>query len=147
MKKILSFLPLMLIALIGLGVTACSDKDEPVSPEELPHDAQFFLATYFPDAPVVTSVKDGDEYEVVLTDGSRIDFNQKGEWRDVEAAAGKTIPSGFYPDVIDQYIVENFSGVGINEISMEANGYEVKLVTGIELLFTYTGEYIGPDLN
>lgn len=147
MKKILRLLPLLLIAVIGLGVTACSDKDEPVSPEQLPLDAQVFLSTYFPEATVVTSVKDGDEYEVVLSDGTRVDFNKKGEWRDVDAAPGMTLPSGFYPVEIDNYVTANFGEDGINEISQEARGYEVQLLSGIELLFSYTGEYLGLDLD
>ena len=35
------------------------------------------------------------EYEVVLTDGSEIQFDSKGNWKDVEAARGKSVPGIF----------------------------------------------------
>ena len=104
MKKIVRILPILLIALAGsMLFWRCGDddKDEPISYVNLPAQAKSFLEQYFPSASVISTQKDGNEYEVTLSEGTRIDFNKDGEWIDVEAAIGKTIPSGFYPAAID----------------------------------------------
>lgn len=146
MRKLMKFLPLLLIALVGLTAWSCSDdKDEPIASEQLPAAAKTFIAAYFPSAKIVSSQKDKDEYEVVLSEGTRIDFDKAGEWKDVDAAPGQTIPSGFYPATIDTYISTNMEGSGINEISKEKRGYDVELVNGMDLLFSYEGNFISFD--
>ncbi|MDE6291117.1 MAG: PepSY-like domain-containing protein [Muribaculaceae bacterium] len=142
MKKILKLLPLLLIAVLGISLSSCSDKDEPVSPKELPSIAKDFIIEYFPSASIVSSQKDKDDYDVVLSDGTKIEFNKKGEWIDVEAAPAKTLPTGFYPANIDSYLAENFEGIGISEITKVNRGYEVEIFTGTELLFAPDGSFI-----
>lgn len=104
-----------------------------------------FVSTYFPSQEINVSQKDNDGYEVMLSDGTMIDFNLSGEWVDVDAPVGKTIPSGFYPAAIDSYIAANVNGTGINEISKEPVGYDVELVSGVELIFDTDGGFIGYD--
>lgn len=148
MKKIARLLPVMLLALVGsMMFWSCGDddKDEPISYENLPAQSKTFLQQYFPSASIVATIKDGNEYEVSLSDGTHIDFNKDGEWTDVDAAIGNTIPSGFYPAAIDTYVSENYPEDGINEISKEKRGYEVELVKGADLLFNYEGTFIGLD--
>lgn len=146
MKKILKFLPLFLMAVLTLGITSCSDdKDEPVSPTDLPIKAKEFISTYFPSANIVRSIKDGHEYEATLSDGTRIDFDKKGEWQDVDAPLGMTIPSGFYPQAIDENVAQVSPEAGINEISKEKYGYEVELVSGVDMRFDHDGAFLGFD--
>lgn len=146
MKKFIKFLPMFLLAVVGsMMLYSCDDKDEPISSDSLPTQAKTFLQQYYPAATVVSTTKDKDDYEVILSEGTRIDFNKAGEWTDVDAAIGKTIPSGFYPAGIDTYVSTNFQGIGINEISKETRGYDVELVTGTELMFSYDGAFIGFD--
>lgn len=143
MKKIFKLLPMLLIAVLGIAFTGCdNDKDEPVSSGELPSKATEFISQYFPSARIVSSQKDKDEFEVTLSDGTRIDFDRQGEWTDVEASYLKTIPSGFYPSAIDSYVDQYFNGDGINEISKVKRGYEVELTTTTEILFDHDGQFI-----
>ncbi len=146
MKKILKFFPLLLIAVLGVALTSCdNDKDEPIPASKLPAKATEFITQYFPSANIVSSQKDKDKYEVYLSDGTDIDFDKDGEWIDVDAPAGKTIPTGFYPADIDIYITDYYSGVGINEISKEKRGFDVELTSGIDLIFASDGTFIGID--
>lgn len=142
MKKILKLLPMLLIAVLGISLASCSDKDEPISPTELPSIAKDFIIVNFPSASIVSTQKDKDEYEVVLSDGTKIEFDKKGDWTDVDAAPMKTLPTGFYPAAIDTYIGENYQDAGINEISKVKRGFEVELLTGTELLFGNDGTFI-----
>ena len=146
MKKILRFIPLMLIAAVSsIMLWSCDDNDDVISVDKLPSQAQAFISQYFPSAKIVSTHKDVNEYDVILSDGTQIEFNKTGEWTDVDAPVGKTIPNGFYPDEIDIYVGLNFNGEGINEISKEIGGYEVELVSGTDLLFGYDGSFIGHD--
>lgn len=147
MKKILRLIPMLLACVAATAMWSCSDdKDEPVSSNELPAVAKTFLNTYYPSVKVVSTQKDKDEYDVTLANGHSVDFNKNGEWTDVDAPAGETVPTGFYPSAIDTYINESAGGYGINEISREGSGFEVELVTGLDLLFNNDGAFIGYDI-
>ena len=142
MKKTLRLLPLLLIAVLGMSLAGCSDKDEPISSTELPSIAKDFIITNFPSATIVSAQKDKDDYDVVLSDGTKIEFDKKGDWKDIDAAPGKTLPTGFYPPAIDTYLAEHFDGEGINEISKVSRGYEVEITTGTEMVFDQNGVFI-----
>ncbi len=144
MKKILKFLPLLLIAVLGVALTSCdNDKDEPIPSNQLPSKATEFITQFFSSEKIYSSQKDKDKYEVTLSNGTEIEFNKDGEWIDVDAADGKTIPSGFYPVEIDNYLSQYFEGQGINEITKVKRGYEVELITNTEILFDLDGSFIG----
>lgn len=136
----------MLLAVISFAVTSCDEnEDNFISEKELPSSAKSFIATYFPSVEVMTTQKDKDEYEVTLSNGTVIDFDKSGEWKDVDAAMGQTVPTGFYPAAIDTYVAENYAGSGINEISKERRGYDVDLTTGQDLVFDPQGVFIAID--
>lgn len=145
MKKTLKFFPILLMAILGLSLASCSDDDEPISANELPATAQAFIATYYPDATVRSAQIDSDEYDVLLSDGTSIEFNLSGVWQSVDAPFGQTVPSGFYPENIDIYLEMNMPGAGINEINKETQGYDVELIDGTDLLFGWDGNFIGYD--
>lgn len=144
-KKLLKIMPLLMIAVVATAAASCSDKDEPIDPSKLPQKAQTFISTYYPSATIVTSKKDGNEYDVLLDEGTNIEFDKSGEWKDVDATVGMTIASGFYPAGIDAYVSANYPGTGINEISKEKHGYDVELLTGLDLRFNTAGEFLGID--
>lgn len=146
MKKLLKLLPLLLIAVCCAMITACDDKDDKyIDQRELPASAKDFVNQYFSGETIITTEKDHDEYEVCLSDGTRIDFTRQGEWKDVDAPTGKTIPGGFYPASIDAYIAANMNGMGINEISKERRGYDIELLNGLELIFSSDGAFLAAD--
>lgn len=149
MKKMLKLFPLLLIAILGISMAACSDKDEdePMSSSDLPTTAKDFIVANFPSSSIISVVKDKTEYDVVLSDGTKIEFNKDGEWMDVDAAPTKALPSGFYPDTIDKYVAENYEGFVINEISKVNTGFEVDLTNDVELLFGKEGNFISMKLD
>lgn len=146
MKRLFNFLPLLIAGLFAVTVVSCSDDDKTITDSQLPSNAKVFISTYFPNVDILAAKKSGSEYEVTLKNGSKIDFTKDGEWKDVEAPTGQAIPSGFYPASIDSYISTNFAtSGGINEISVNKRGYDVDLVSRVELNFDKTGEFIGID--
>ncbi|MDE7461111.1 MAG: PepSY-like domain-containing protein [Paramuribaculum sp.] len=145
MKKLYRILPMLLVAVLSIALWSCSDDDEPVPVTKLPSSSQTFLNTYFDNVDIISVTKDKDDYEVLLSNGYSVEFNTSGEWTDVDAPVGKTVPTGFYPAAIDTYISSAYSGSGINEISRIDRGYEVELLNGTDLYFSADGTYIGID--
>lgn len=140
MKKLFTFIALFIIAVQGVSLAACSDDhEEPVMADQLPQAAKTFLATYYPSVNIMSSVKDKNDYDVILANGHSVDFNKAGEWKEVDAPHGQTVPSGFYPATIDAYVADLTGQGGINEISRVSGGYKVELVSGTDLKFNAEG--------
>ena len=150
MKKTFRLLPILMMVLT-LGVfSSCKDdkdNDEPSSPKNLPTLAKTFINTYFPDVQIRTidyeKNSQYEDYEVTLANGYNITFDGKGNWTDVDAPSGITIPDGIAPQPIANYVADNYPNDGINEIEKNSMGYEVELVSGIELNFNPQGEFTG----
>lgn len=143
MKKTLY---LALVSLIAVSVCACSDDDELVNPLELPQAARNFLAQYFPTYDIRSVEKDGHhdntEYTVTFANGYEVEFDAAGEWTDVDAPDGLAIPDGIAPAPIAEYITSYYPTDGINEISRDSRGYDVDLISGIDLVFTLAGDLV-----
>ncbi len=148
MKKLLFFSCAIIVAMATLW--SCSDDDELIIPGELPQTAKTFLNTYFPGMEIYKVEKDGrhddTEYTVKFYGGYEVEFDALGEWTDVDAPEGKTVPDGIAPEAIATYVAQEYPGMGINEISRDYRGYEVELVTGLDLDFDLEGNLIGIDL-
>lgn len=150
MKKKLMYLPLLLMALVGTVITGCEKDDEIISSDKLPSSSKSFLSTYYPNVGILYVEKEYDdgkrEYEVALNNGHSVTFDKQGDWIDVDAPDGQTIPAGIAPQKIVNYINSDFKGLGINEISRNYRsfiGYEVELVNGVDLNFDSDGNYLG----
>lgn len=156
MKKNQIYFILSLILLIpaSLSFIACSDEDKEegmeaeITVSDLPAKSQTFLTTYFYGYSATKVVMDTENgvtvYEVDLTDGYEVVFNYKGDWVQVSAPEGKSIPSGIVPEVIQEYLDANYSGYGVNEINYTGNGYNVELNnmqggSSIEISFSESG--------
>lgn len=85
------------------------------------------------------------EYEVVLTDGSEIQFDSKGNWKDVEAARDKSVPDAFLPSAITEYVSIHQKGAKVVGIERKRYGYEVELSNGIEMKFDKNGKFLRYD--
>lgn len=142
---------MLAVSVFMTGFVACDNDDDddevPVVETQLPQNAKTFISQYYPDAKIASITRDtGDnEYNVLFTNGHDVTFNAAGEWVDVDAPMGQVIPDGIAPVAIVDYVSQNYSGTGINEISKEAYGYEVELTTGLDLEFNANGDFIRID--
>ncbi|EGT1090304.1 hypothetical protein I3H19_001769, partial [Campylobacter jejuni] len=69
---------LTLLALLGTTVLLAKDMVVPAS--ELPNNAKEFISKNFKTAQIGLVKKDIDSYDVILNDGTEIDFMINGEW-------------------------------------------------------------------
>ena len=144
MKKLLY---LAFAVVFGFTVLSCSDdRDTPINNyEQLPTAAQSFIKEHFSEQRSVRVERDGNNYEVYLSDGTKVEFSENGQWTEVDAPFGKSIPTGFIPTPIMDFIAQTYPGQSINEISRDSRGYDVELINGIDLEFAPDGTFIRVD--
>ena len=127
-----------LLCLTLLTVTSCDDTP-------IPSRAQKFIDRYFPKCSVVL-VETGEEenvaeYEVLLNDGTKIDFDMQGDWRRVSRNKSG-VPATLIPAAIMQYIRTNYPNNVVTKFSKKDYGYKVELSDDMDLRFTRQGAFI-----
>lgn len=112
----------------------------PISQSTLPSVARTFISKYFPGEKIRKAEKEqghrGTEYEVDLTSGAEVCFRDNGEWKEVKAARGKSVPAAVVPAAISRYVATHHKGNSIVEISRKRGGYKLELSNGTELHLT-----------
>lgn len=140
MKKII--FTLVGIVLATASVLAASftliDDDRAIKYEQLPLKARNFIKEHFPNEQPAYTTEDRElthtEYKVVMASGMKIEFDNKGEWIEVDCKY-TSVPAAVVPSKIGDYVKKNYPESKIVEISKEYNGWEVTLTGGVELTF------------
>lgn len=144
MKRILSLLLLSIVA----SATAMMYAGTPVKQSDLPKTARTFLTKNFPGDEIRKAEKEqgrrGMEYEVELNSGAEIDFRENGDWKEIKAARGNSVPDALVPAAISNYVAANYRGQKIVEISRKRGGYEIELSNDIELKLTEDAKPMPP---
>lgn len=145
MKKILLLLTVMLAS---VGIASASDsytRDTNL----LPAPARQVIENSFNAGVSVIKIDKTlgkvKEYDVVLSDGTEIEFDRNGNWKSVEVSAHKSVPAAIVPSAITTYVRQNQHGTKIVGIEKERNGYEVTLSNGLDLKFDRNGNFIRFD--
>lgn len=146
MKKIL-FAAFLLVA--GIFTASADDRERPINIDQLPKNAQAFLAENFKDLKVAFASENpkyvGSEYEVVYTDRTEVDFNTDGEWESVERRYD-AVPASIVPANISDYVANmGMDGQYIRKIERGRYTWEVELSNGLEIKFDKQFNVIGYD--
>ena len=117
-------------------------------PQALPEAVTAFLNKHFPDATVVGVETDpkygGMEYDIMLNDGTEIDFDRNNQWESVDCHV-KAVPVALVPSAIASYVQANYQSTPITKISNKGYGYDIDLANGLELKFNSNGQFVGID--
>lgn len=136
------------MALIFASVAAVSADERPIDIGQMPKIAINFIKSNFADVAILYANVERDvletDYEVGLADGTRIDFDAKGEWKEISNKK-VGVPSTILPTKITEYIKANYPDANYINIERNSRKYEVKLTNGLEMLFTPDGRLIGFD--
>lgn len=134
MKKTL----FILACVFTLVANVKADNYQPITRDQLPEKAQTFLSTYFPEAKISLARKEIDvmelSYDVIFTDGSKVEFDRKGNWTEVDCLA-QPLPAGIVPDAIKEVIDTRYPDVKATKIERDHREIEVKLSNRVELTF------------
>lgn len=142
MKKILS---LFVLAIVTLQFAFAGDvitKDV----NQLPAPARKFISQYFAKSPVSQIKIENDmleskKYDVKLSNGTEIEFDSKGNWKEVDAKKGH-VPAALIPGFVNSYLKANkFTNEYVTKIERDRKGYEVKLNNGISFKFDNQGKF------
>lgn len=145
MKKLLALISVVLLSVATMSARDKVYRDASV----LPQQAQQILKKNFPKAAVnrvkvdhgILGVKD---YEVVLNNGTEIEFDKDGEWKEVDCGH-QAVPQSFIINPIKTFISKNHKGRSVVKIDKDDNDYEVELNDGTELKFDRAGNFLRYD--
>lgn len=147
MKKFLSLLVLAIIAVQFSFAKDVITKDM----NQLPLPARNFINRHFT-KPELSHIKIDQErmeptkYEVVLMDGTEIEFDSQGNWEEVSAKKGQVVPVTIVPGFAVDYLkAHKFTNEGVSKVERSRKGYEIELSTGVSFKFDKKGRFIKAD--
>ena len=108
MKQV--FLLLGVAALLSFSASA---ERVQVKPDKIPYLAKNQLKAYFPQAQVAEATKEKSKiknnYEVLLDDGTQLEFDKDGNWLFVDLQ-GRPVPQRMIPGQVLNYLNGQFEG-------------------------------------
>lgn len=143
---------LCILAILFLSVTMAFAHRDKVTTDTsvLPAASRQFLTEHF--ATIAVShiqvekmmMVFTEEYNVILTDGTNVEFDRKGNWKEVKRHKS-AVPSALVPAQIQKFIRQKYPSATVVAISKDSRDYEVKLDNGTELKFNLKGKLIEID--
>lgn len=144
MKKLLFSI---LLTAIAFSLGACTDG-KPIGFDQLPQNAQTTIKNYFNKEDVLLATIDKDnlltEYEVKLKDGSKLEFDSKGNLTKVDCKQ-RRVPNELVPEKVVAYVNANYPDAFITEWGKDDLRWKAELNNGLELVFDNKGEFLRYD--
>ena len=139
MDETLKFIFLTLILLCVLFA------DFIISPESLPLNAKEFLQKNF-NAQIGIVQVDKNNYEVYLSDGTELEFDMDGSWREIES---KFNPLNFniLPPILADIIKNNYPNATMLEIKKKINYYKIQLNNGLKVIIDFNGTILHQEFD
>ena len=141
MKMKRTFITAFFAMLLVVFSVSCSSEEKEFDYAALPMSAQQFVKQYFAGASYSRVEKEKDngfwEYEVLLSDGSKVEFNEKGEWTSVECKYSE-IPVGIIP--------KKYPDLKPYKIEKEVGGYEID-IPDYDLYYSNNGIFIRAEID
>ncbi len=139
---------MMVLLLFTEGITL-NAQETIIKQTELPKTAQQFVSKNFPGKNVIQVEKDSGiaktEYELRFEDGTKIEFDGNGNWKEVDGKDNAAIPTGFIPNKITSYVSKNFPTHKISKIEKGLGKIEVELTNDLDLEFNSNGDFLRID--
>ena len=86
----------------------------------------------------------GKKYDVIFTNGEKIEFDSKGQWTDIECKQSQ-VPAALVPAAIAAFVKKNYPQAAILKIERDRKTYEVELSNRLELKFDKSFRLIDID--
>lgn len=139
MKKALKLF--LTAAIFSAAFFAFAKKDLMISVEQLPQKAQTFIAQTFGGKTVsytkMYTESGKQEYKVYFSNGDTIEFNDKGDWKEIECKNSE-VPQSCVPPQAAKMIDQLFPNMKVLEIEIKSGKktfMQVKLSNDIEIEF------------
>lgn len=149
MKKNLKFWLVALVCTLFTQTPAMADNDKPVTVEQLPAAAQQFIKANFADRTVsIAKMESGlieKSYDVLFTNGDRVEFDRNGNWTEVQCPQ-TAVPASVVPAQVADYVKKAQAAAKIVKIEKDRSNTEVSLSNGVELTFNKNYQVVDIDL-
>ena len=148
MKRIFRILMIAICCMVSCNMAANAGNDKPISVNALPAKAQTLLNNHFNGQKVMLATIESGvinrSYDVVLQNGTKLEFDKKGNLPEIECKQGK-VPAKLIPQAIRNYLKKNYPAQAVKKIEMSKNEYEVELANGLDLTFNKHFQLIDID--
>ena len=125
-RKLLAFFPILL----GVWMLSSCDDEKKIDFGYLPSEARSFIENYFPSADILSIVQEKEdgrkEYQVKLSNGTDMEFDEDGEWTNIECYFSP-LPTGILPANVITKVEELHPEAYINGVEKELGGYVVEV--------------------
>ncbi len=125
-RKLLAFFPILL----GVWMLSSCDDEKKIDFGDLPSEARSFIENYFPSADILSIVQEKEdgrkEYQVKLSNGTDMEFDEDGEWTNIECYFSP-LPTGILPANVITKVEELHPEAYINGVEKELGGYVVEV--------------------
>ena len=148
MKRIFRILMIAICCMVSCNMVANAGNDKPIAVNALPVKAQTLLSNHFNNQKVMLATIESGvvsrSYDVVLQNGTKLDFDKKGNLTEIDCKQG-IVPMLLIPQAIKNYLEVNYAGQSVKKIEIKKNEYEVELVNGLDLTFNKHFQLIDID--
>lgn len=146
MYRRLVFMVAMLFGVMCAYAALPFDKYS-IDRKDLPEAAREMLDEHFPKAKVSMIKVDRHllkrtDYDVKLTNGTKIEFSSKGRWTHVDCKK-KSVPESLVPKAIRGNVAKKYPGEKIVRISRSSLYYTIGLANGKDLKYDRLGIFQG----
>ena len=118
-------------------------KKQAINPDNLPAAATELIQKHWPSCAVDLAFVENKEFEALLSDGTIIEFDNKGVWKEMKCTEG--LPVTLVPVYITRYVVNRYPKQLIIDCEKMRGGYEVTLTNGLEIQFDLNGNVTHVD--
>lgn len=140
MKKVL----ILILSVVVMAGSLWADNRKQIKRDQLPKAAQHYVMNNWNNVAISYCWQEIDgykiEYTVRLVDGTTIEFNRDGGWKEVESSVA--IPESAIPAAIRTYVKQNHRGAAILKMEKDTRGYEIELDNEKELQFDKKGNFL-----
>ena len=148
MKRTMRIMMIAIYCILSCNILATAGNDKPISVTTLPIKAQILLTNYFGNQKVaLATIESGvvnRSYDVVLQNGTKLEFNKKGELTEIDCKQG-VVPVNLIPLSIKNYLQNNYPGQSVKKLEIKKKEYEVELSNGMDFTFNKHFQLIDID--
>lgn len=120
--------------------------------DKLPKTAQDYINEHFASISITKveensnwQIWEDDKYEVKLSNGIELDFDENGNIMEIENKKNESLPAGALPSNIASHLNTNYAGISIKSWEKDSKGQEVELADGTDLEYDKDGNFLKID--
>lgn len=147
---------IMILAAILIGATSAMAINLPldkytINRKDLPQEARDMLDEHFPKLKVSMIKVDKHllkkpNYDVKLTNGTKIEFNSKGEWKLVDGGK-RSLPTTLLHKTAKNHFEKKYPKAKIVYVKKDLTGFDVRLSDGKSLKYDRLGIFKGEKME